>query len=48
MNEEYGIVHFDEEDAPEDKRLDRKMMTYSFSQCDHDRIKRSIGYDFID
>jgi hypothetical protein len=31
MNEEYGIVHFDEEDAPEDKMLDRKMMTYSFS-----------------
>jgi len=29
MNEEYGVVHFDEEDAPEDKRLDRKMMTYS-------------------
>jgi hypothetical protein len=31
MNEEYGVVHFDEEDEPEDKRLDRKMMTYSFS-----------------
>lgn len=30
MNEEYGIVHFDAEDAPEDKRLDRKMMTDSF------------------
>jgi hypothetical protein len=29
MNGEYGVVHFDEEDAPEDKRLDRKMMTYS-------------------
>ncbi|MCX9085563.1 MAG: hypothetical protein OIN87_12290 [Candidatus Methanoperedens sp.] len=32
MNEEYGIVHFDQEDAPEDRRLDRKMMTFSFSQ----------------
>jgi hypothetical protein len=32
MNEEYGVVHFDEEDAPEDKRLDRKMMTYSFCE----------------
>jgi hypothetical protein len=32
MNDEYGVVHFDEEDAPQDKRLDRKMMTYSISQ----------------
>jgi hypothetical protein len=32
MNDEYGIVHFDEEDAPQDKRLDRKMMTYSICQ----------------
>lgn len=32
MNDEYGVVHFDEEDAPEDKRLDRTMMTYSLSE----------------
>ncbi|NJD52420.1 MAG: hypothetical protein FIB07_06075 [Candidatus Methanoperedens sp.] len=31
MNEEYGIPHFDVEDDPADKRLDRKMVTYSVS-----------------
>jgi len=31
MNDEYGIVHFDVEDDPADKRLDRKMVTYSLS-----------------
>lgn len=31
MNEEYGIPHFDAEDDPADKRLDRKMVTYSVS-----------------
>lgn len=29
MNDEYGIPHFDIDDKPEDKRLDRKMITYS-------------------
>ncbi|MFA4957589.1 MAG: hypothetical protein WC556_11540 [Candidatus Methanoperedens sp.] len=29
MNDEYGIVHFDLEDDPEDMKLDRKMITYS-------------------
>lgn len=32
MNEEYGIPHFDVEDDPADKRLDRKMVTYSISE----------------
>jgi len=32
MNHEYGIPHFDVEDAPEDMRLDRKMVTYSVSE----------------
>ncbi|MFZ3384018.1 MAG: hypothetical protein WA144_08845 [Candidatus Methanoperedens sp.] len=31
MNDEYGIPHFDVEDDPADKRLDRKMVTYSVS-----------------
>lgn len=29
MNDEYGIVHFDMEDDPEDMKLDIKMITYS-------------------
>jgi hypothetical protein len=32
MNDEYGIVHFDVEDEPADRRLDRKMITYSLSE----------------
>ena len=32
MNEEYGVVHFDVEDDPADRRLDRKMVTYSLSE----------------
>ena len=32
MNDEYGIPHFDLEDDPADKRLDRKMVTYSISE----------------
>jgi hypothetical protein len=32
MNDEYGIVHFDVEDEPADRRLDSKMITYSLSE----------------
>jgi hypothetical protein len=32
MNHEYGIVHFDMEDDPEDIRQDRKMISYSIGK----------------